>query len=78
MGEEFKSAFERSGRLDLYDVCFDDFVAAYGTANRVRLHEIYIAGEMPTDDETAFSYNFFDSGLAAAIIMRKAMRSRDK
>lgn len=78
MEGEFKSAFERSKQLLLENVCFDDFVAAYGTANMVKLHEIYIAGEMPVDDETLFSGKFFQSDLAAAIITRDAVSNRDK
>lgn len=78
MEEEFKSAFGLSGQPDPDLVCLTDFQAAYKTSNLVTLHEIYIKGEMPVDDEAVFSCKFFRSDLTTALIMRDAMRNRDK
>lgn len=78
MKEEFKSACERSGYDDIGHVCLPDFVAAYGTANLVKLHEIYSRDEMPLDDAIVFAEKYFRSDLAAAIIVRDAKRNRNE
>ena len=76
MEEDFKSACERSGQSDSDMVEFESFIEAYGTANWVKLHEIYIRGEMQVDDEIVFSYKFFRSDLTAALVLRDALKNQ--